>query len=94
MSTGFARSPDHDDAARGYARPNQPTPNGTANSKQFKAMAIRWCHGLIAHIEKAESCRPGCTNDALEHARAALDALQRPAFVQAAPVVVPKDEEE
>ena len=94
MSTGFTRSTDHEDAARGYRRPSEPTPHGIANSKQFKAMALRLCHGLIAHIEKAEGCRPGCTNDALELAKAARDALTRPAFVQAAPVVVPKDEEE
>jgi hypothetical protein len=89
MSTGFAHSK-RDDSARGFERGH----SAVADARQFKAMALRLCHGLIAHIERAENFQPGTTNDALDHARAARDALTRPAFLQAPPVVVPKDEEE
>lgn len=94
MSHGFARQADTR-AARGFQRQAEVGITAVSNANQFKKLALRHCFGLIAQILKAEACRPGITNDALEHARAALAALE--ATVQPTPIAWPpvvKDEEE
>ena len=49
----------------------------SANGPHFHSLAIQHCRGMIAQITRAEQCHPGCTGEALDLARAALDALQR-----------------
>ena len=91
MSPGYARSPDHDDAARGFKR-NVDRRAAERDAEQFKLLAIQFGHGLIALSERAERSVPGSTGDAIALSRAAVAALTSKA--QAWPVVVPKDEEE
>ena len=54
----------------------QPT-HSSANGPHFRSLAIQHCRGMIAQITRAEQCNPGCTGEALNLARAALEALQR-----------------
>lgn len=71
---------------------------GSANAPHFKRLAVQHCHGLIAQIDKAEQCRPGITNGALEHAKAAMAALTgQPSQQSRTPIQWPplvRDEEE
>jgi len=95
MSRGFARN-DNDAAARGYEPFGRAT---VSNANQFKKLALQHCSGMIAQINKAESCVPGITSDALKHAKLVLASLQGTLLPGSSkgiqwPPVMPKDEEE
>jgi hypothetical protein len=67
--------------SRGFYRQQLPDVVGTGNAFHFRQLARQHISGAIAHITRAEQCKPGCTGEALIHVKAALEALHQGGWV-------------